>query len=141
MPSRIANGLIAIGGLGIFMGFVVMLSGRAGHPDSAIVMMGACALSLGSLLAAGGMYVKAKSVQGTVSPRSSAVLKSQPRRIRGGCDICHGEIPIVHCRVHQVHMCTDCMDQHFDPRSCTYAPSTRRQVAKAPRSSMARAGA
>src|SRR5690349_14276204 len=69
MPSRIANGLIAIGGLGIFMGFVVMLSGRAGHPDSAIVMMGACALSLGSLLAAGGMYVKAKSVQGTVSPR------------------------------------------------------------------------
>jgi len=33
--------------------------------------------------------------------------------------------------VHQVHLCADCLGQHYDLRSCTYVPSSRRLANKA----------
>jgi len=140
MQSKIANGMMGVGAVGIFLGFLTMLAGRGDHPDSTILMMGACALSLGSLLTAAGMYVKAKYVHASF-PANRTSPKPQTRRIRGGCDICQGNIPLIYCRVHQIHMCADCTAEHFDPRSCAYVLSSRRQVQKPSRATVARAGA
>ena len=140
MQSKLANGMIGVGAVGIFLGFLTMLAGRGDHPDSTILMMGACALSLGSLLTAAGMYVKAKFLQASITV-NGALAKPQTRRVRGACDICHGNLPLIYCRVHQIHMCADCTAEHFDPRSCAYVLSSRRQVQKSSRATVARAGA
>jgi hypothetical protein len=140
MQSKLANSMMGVGAVGIFVGFITMLSSRGEHPDSTILSIGALAVSLGSLLAAAGMYVKAKYLQPS-APAAGIAGRAQPRRIRGGCDLCHGDVPLIHCRVHQVHMCADCTAQHFDPRSCTYIPSTRRLIQKPRRGTAARAGA
>jgi hypothetical protein len=55
--------------------------------------------------------------------------KAQAKRSRGGCDLCGTEAPVVNCRVHQMHLCGECLGQHYDFRSCVYVPSTRRQMA------------
>ena len=140
MQSKIANGMIGVGAIGIFLGFLTMLAGRGDHSDSTILMMGACSLSLGSLLAAAGMYVKTKYLQASL-PVTGISAKAQARRIRGGCDICHGDVPLIYCRIHQIHMCADCTPEHFDPRSCAYVLSSRRQSQKSSRTTAARAGA
>lgn len=138
MQSKLANGMIGVGAIGILLGFIIMLSSRGEHPDSTILMMGACALSLGALLTAGGMYLKTKYLQASLPAK--VMGKVSARRTRG-CDICHGDAPIIYCRVHQVNMCSDCTGEHFDPRSCNYIPSRTRQVQRPVRGTAARAGA
>jgi hypothetical protein len=128
MTSRLANLLIGLGAFGILAGLCLFPVAIGEHGDSSLLPMGACALSLGSLAVASGIYVKARTAQartGTVTEP-----KAQAKRVRGGCDICRGDFPIIHCKVHQLHLCTDCMREHFDVRSCIYAPSTRGQAAK-----------
>jgi len=128
MSTRLANLLIGLGAFGILVGLCLFPVAMGDHGDSSLLPMGACALSLGSLAVASGIYVKARTVK--PEGRVSAEAKAQPKRVRGGCDICRGDFPIIHCKVHQVHMCTDCMREHFDVRSCIYAPSTRGQAGK-----------
>ena len=89
------------------------------------------AVSLGSMIAASGIYLKARAIQ---PPRrlsgASVESKNSTRRVRGGCDVCHGDLPVIHCKVHQVHLCANCLGRHYDFRSCAYAPSTRGAGAK-----------
>lgn len=99
-----------------------------------LLALGACALSLGSLTAAAGVYLKARLLQG--QPGTAGEAKSAHRRGRNGCDIC-GDTPVVNCKVHQVHLCADCLGNHYDFRSCAYVPSTRRQGAKTTAKGMA----
>jgi len=128
MSSRLANLLIGMGAFGILIGLCLFPVAMGDHGDSSLLPMGACALSLGSLAVASGIYVKARMAQ----PTTGMIVehKAQTKRVRGGCDICRGDFPIIHCKVHQLHLCTECMREHFDVRSCIYAPSTRGQVAK-----------
>jgi hypothetical protein len=128
MSSRLANSIIGVGAFAILIGLCLFPVAMGDHGDSSLLPLGACALSLGSLAVASGIYVKAR----TVGPKAgtSTETKGQPKRVRGGCDICHGDFPIIHCKVHQLHLCTECMREHFDVRSCIYVPSTRGQAAK-----------
>ena len=128
MTSRLANLLIGLGAFGILAGLCLFPVAMGEHGDSSLLPMGACALSLGSLAVASGIYVKARTTQAKTGIVTEA--KAQPKRVRGGCDICHGDLPIILCKVHQLHLCTDCMREHFDVRSCIYAPSTRGQAAR-----------
>ncbi len=57
---------------------------------------------------------------------TASVPKAQPKRVRGGCDLCGSETPVIHCRVHDIHVCGNCLANHYDFRSCAYVPSTRR---------------
>jgi hypothetical protein len=127
MCSQAGNWLIGIGAVAVVLGLVALPAALGQHTDTSLLGLGACGVSLGSMIAAAGVFLKArvldpKSPVGTVAadPRNSA------RRVRGGCDICHGDQPVIHCTVHQVHLCSDCLTQHYTPRSCTYVPSTRR---------------
>jgi hypothetical protein len=128
MSSRAGNLIIAAGVVVLLVGLIVLPAALGEHPDTSLLALGACGVSLGSITAASGIYIKARAMQptgGSETSSSSATSKSSARRVRGGCDICHGDLPVIHCKVHQVHLCPDCLGQHYDFRTCTYAPSTR----------------
>jgi hypothetical protein len=126
MSSRTGNLMIAVGAIALVMGLLALPAAMGEHVDTSLLTLGACGVSFGSMIAAGGFYLKARAMK---APDGSTVfsgdIKQSPRRVRGGCDLCHGDLPVIHCKVHQVHLCPDCVAKHYDFRSCTYVPSTR----------------
>ena len=87
--------------------------------------------SLGSMIAASGVYLEARAIQPPEGINGASVeSKNSNRWVRGGCDVCHGDSPVIHCKVHQVHLCANCLGRHYDFRTCAYAPSTRGAGAK-----------
>ena len=124
MSSRTANWMIAVGALGTMAGLALAASWMGAQAEVSLLALGACALSIGSLTAAAGVYLKARLLHGESGTADET--KSAQRRGRGGCDIC-GDTPVVNCKVHGVHLCADCLGDHYDFRSCAYVPSTRRQ--------------
>jgi hypothetical protein len=132
MSPRTGNWIIAAGAVAVLMGMLVLPAALSQPVETSLLILGACGVSLGSLIAAVGIYVKFRTMQAEDRPgASSAESRNSGRRVRGGCDICHGDMPVIHCKVHQVHLCPDCLGQHYDFRSCAYVPSTRRTVPKA----------
>jgi hypothetical protein len=127
MSSKTCNWMIAVGGLGTLLGLGLAASSMGAQVETTLLSLGACALSIGSLTAATGVYLKAQLLQG--QPGTGSEAKNLQRRGRGGCDIC-GDTPVVNCKVHKVDLCADCLGEHYDFRSCAYVPSPRRQGAK-----------
>lgn len=130
MSSRTGNWLIAAGVVVGILGIVVLPAALGEHPDTSLLILGACGVSLGSIIAATGIYLKARALQSSPTDRTAAEAKNSTKRVRGGCDICHGDLPVIHCKVHQLHLCADCLGGHYDFRTCSYVPSTRRAAAK-----------
>jgi hypothetical protein len=124
--------MIAVGAVGLFLGILMLPAALLGEQvETSLLILGACGVSLGSIVAASGIYVKARAMDSpTGSGAPAAESKHSARRVRGGCDVCHGDLPVIHCKVHQVHLCPDCLARHYDVRSCTYIPSTRRTGTK-----------
>jgi len=107
----------------MLMGLCFLPAAFGQHPDVSILQGGICLFALGALIATIATYLKARPLQSSAA--SQATAKAQPKRIRGGCDLCGVELPVIHCRVHQVHLCGNCLSDHYDFRSCAYVPSTR----------------
>jgi hypothetical protein len=132
MSSQTGNWLIGLGAVAALAGMIVLPAALGSNPDTSLLLLGACGVGLGSLISASGVYLKARAIQSPAgSSGTSGEPKTSTRRVRGGCDICHGDMPVIHCKVHQVHMCAECLGQHYDFRTCSYVPSTRRPAAKA----------
>ncbi len=92
MSSRTGNWMIALGVVVLLMGVLVLPAALGEHPDTSLIALGACGVSLGSMIAALGIYVKARALQSPDAPGApSGETKSSTRRVRGGCDVCHGE--------------------------------------------------
>ena len=126
MSSKTANWIIAAGTLLMFVGLCFLPSALGANPDADMLEIGACQFSLGALVVATGFYAKARGVQkeiALVDPRKESGASNQ--RVRGGCDLCGTEAPVVQCKVHQLHLCGACLAQHYDVRSCAYVPTTR----------------
>jgi hypothetical protein len=97
---------------------------------------------LGALVVAAGLYAKARVLQFAIAsgePRKESTTTNQ--RVRGGCDLCGSEAPVVQCKVHQLHLCGTCLAQHYDVRSCAYVPTTRTATNKAGRKMASARGA
>jgi hypothetical protein len=131
-----------LGGFALISGCFLMLLGVAllpaafgQHRDESILGAGICALSFGALFCGAGLYLKARGSQ----TASTAGIPVAEKKQRGGCDLCRSQVPAVLCRVHNLHICGDCLSQHYDFRSCVYVPSTRRNVASKPAARAARA--
>ena len=92
------------------------------HADMTMLGSGLGIFSIGTLTTAGGIYLKARALQSA----PATTPKTQTKRIRGGCDLCGTENPVIQCRVHQVHICGHCVARHYDFRTCAYVPSLRR---------------
>ena len=120
----------------IVAGIFLMLLGLSFLPaglqnDQAILGAGICIFSFGALTSAAGFYLKARVLHN--APELSP--KAPPKPVRGSCELCATESPVIHCRVHELHLCGNCVSKHYDFRSCVYIPSNRRNTpAKAARS-------
>jgi hypothetical protein len=140
MSSKTANWIIAAGTLLMFVGLCFMPAAFGQHPDADLLEVGACQFSLGALVVATGIYAKARVLQ-------IAIASGEPRkepanqRVRGGCDLCGSEAPVIQCKVHQLHLCGNCLAQHYDVRSCAYVPTTRTATSKSGRSMASARGA
>ena len=131
MSSRAGNWIIATGAVVVLLGLLVLPAALGEHVETSLLILGACGVSAGSVIAALGIYFKARTGQSPDKAASPGESRNAARKVRGGCDICHGDMPVIHCKVHQVHLCADCLGQHYDLRSCTYVPSSRRLANKA----------
>jgi hypothetical protein len=118
--------MIAAGALAMFVGICLVPAAMGQYEDTGVLALGASVFSFGALLIGTGMYSKARGLQAVAA--SSPETKS--RRVRGGCELCGSETPVIHCKVHQLHLCPACLTDHYDFRSCVYAPSTRRVAGK-----------
>ena len=132
MSSRTGNLMIAVGALALIMGLIALPAALGEHVETSLLTLGACGISIGSMIIAAGVYLKSRLVltQNGSKPFAGESKQSSSRRVRGGCDVCHGDLPVIHCKVHQVHLCADCLARHYDFRSCTYVPSPRGASAK-----------
>lgn len=121
MSSRAGNWIIIAGALGMVIGLACI---PAAVHDPTALSLGASLFSMGALMLSTGIYLKAKAL-------SASTPESAPaRRIRGGCEICQSGVPVITCKVHNLHLCADCLGEHYDFRSCAYVPTTRRQAPK-----------
>jgi hypothetical protein len=131
MSSKTANWIIAAGVVLMFIGLCFLPGALGDHPDADMLEIGGCQFSLGALIIATGIYAKARAVQFAIAsgePRKESGISNQ--RVRGGCDLCGSEAPVVQCKVHQLHLCGSCLAQHYDVRSCAYVPTTRTATTK-----------
>jgi hypothetical protein len=127
MNLKAGNWMIGIGTAGMLLGLCFVPAVVMDRSDTNLLGLGACAFSLGALMVATGMYVKARMIEAGIVARP----ETAPKRMKGGCDLCKGDLPAIQCRVHQLHLCTSCLGEHYDYRSCVYTPSTRRSTGKA----------
>jgi len=129
MSSRTANWMIGAGALIMFLAlcFVPSLVGQ--HADPELMLPGVGLFSCGALFLAGGIYLKARGVKASIEAGDYA-KESGTKRGKSGCDLCGSEAPVIHCKVHQQHLCGNCLAEHYDARSCVYAPTTRTATAK-----------
>jgi hypothetical protein len=119
--------MIAGGGLMIVPALFCLAAAMGGQSDTNVLSVAGAFFSSGMLIISTGVYFKARVLQ-TDRKGESATTN---RRVRGGCDLCAGETPVVQCKVHQLHLCANCLVIHYDFRSCAYAPTTRRATARA----------
>jgi hypothetical protein len=138
MPSRTGNWMIAVGILIGLLGLCILPAAFGNGGDNTLLGVGATVFGMGMLASAAGFFLKAQALQsgGGAQAKES---KNSGRRPRGACDLCREEMPVVHCKVHQLHLCGRCLAEHYDFRSCVYVPSTRRTESKSEKSMSARA--
>jgi hypothetical protein len=137
MQSKTGNWVMALGAVIAVIGLVVIPAGLGQESaDRNLLGVGATIFSIGAFVAAMGLYLKAKAQLSSGQKASETSAAKQP--IRGGCDRCQTEIPVIQCKVHQQHFCGACLAEHYDFRSCAYAPTTRRGTAAKSMSARAR---
>ncbi|HSZ02646.1 MAG TPA: hypothetical protein VK788_24335 [Terriglobales bacterium] len=125
MSSKAATWIIAAGAVLMAIGLCFLPAALGERPDADLLEVGACLFSLGALIIAAGMYTKARMVQMEIASGEPRKEPTSNQRVRGGCDLCGTEAPVVQCKVHQLHLCGSCLAQHYDVRSCAYVPTTR----------------
>jgi hypothetical protein len=138
MPSRVGNWMIAVGILVALIGLCVLPAAFGERGDSNLLGVAGTLFGMGALAAAAGFYLNGQSLQSKAGAPTKASGNSG-RRPRGACDLCREEMPVVHCKVHQFHLCGKCLAEHYDFRSCVYVPSTRRTESKVEKTMAARA--
>jgi hypothetical protein len=128
MATKTGTWLIGIGCFIVLAGLSILPAAFGPHGDKTLLGLSMVALSTGMMLIAGGLYVKARALGGSTSASSSSGGK---RARKAACDRCGKYEPVIQCRVHQQHLCANCLGTHYDFRSCAYVPSTRRGATKA----------
>ena len=126
MGRKLSTTMIVGGTLLMLAGLTILAASISQKQDESVSGLGLCGFAFGALVCSTGIYLKARTVQ--AETQDSANTKPQPKQ-RGGCDLCGTEVPAVMCRVHQLHLCPNCLARHYDTRSCIFIPSTRRSPA------------
>jgi hypothetical protein len=139
MTSRAGNWMIAVGVVVALVGLCLLPAALGEHAESSLLGLGAAVFSLGALAISAGIYLKAQALRPQAASEKPTQGENANRRPRGACDLCRQEAPVVHCKVHQFHLCAACLAEHYDFRACVYVPSTRRTESKPSKSLTAKA--
>ena len=126
MTAKTSMWLMASGCFIAFVGLCFLPAAFGPDPDRTMLGGGFVIFASGLLIMAGSVYVKARAL-GSSAPNSAPSAK---RNRKAMCDRCGQDEPVIQCRVHQLHLCGDCLADHYDFRSCAYVPSTRRGTTK-----------
>lgn len=127
--SKTANWTIVLGIALLFLGLCIIAAAWGSPSENDIYAPGMLVFSLGSLAIGLGLYLKARTVSSTPAVSSPVAAIENGRRVRGGCELCGSETPVIQCKTHQLQICGGCLSQHYDPRSCFYMPSVRKATA------------
>ena len=127
MTAKTATWLIWLGSCIAFLGLCAFPAAYGPNGDKTLASAGLTVLSMGMMLLSAGVYIKARALGQGVT-RSSATSTKRGRR--SNCDLCQQNEPVIQCRVHTLHLCGECLGDHYDFRKCAYVPSTRRSSSK-----------
>lgn len=127
MTQKTSVWLMAVGCFVAFTGLCFIPAAFGPNPDRSFLAPGAVIFSMGILLVSGSIYVKARVRTSGMAESPSAPAK---KARKASCDRCGQDEPVIQCRVHQLHLCGDCLAGHYDFRACAYVPSTRRSPQK-----------
>jgi hypothetical protein len=119
MGPRLGNWAIVLGVIVSFAGLCIVASAVGKTSDPGLMAFGACLFSIGAVIIAGGIYIKARTMKVSTATNSLQTPLITPKK-RGGCDLCGPEL----------HLCGNCLAQHYDLRSCIYIPTPRKAVNK-----------
>lgn len=119
---KLGTGLIVLGCLFALLGLTVLPAAFSSGEDKSLLNISLLAISFAMTLTAGGLYIKARAFPSA----PEADTGSSKRARKGSCDTCGKQEPVIQCRVHQLHLCGDCLAKHYDFRSCAYIPTIRR---------------
>ena len=123
--AKTGTWLIGIGCLIGLFGLTILPAALGSDSDKTMLNICVLAVSLAMMTASAGLYMKARG-QGQASANESGSKRAR----KASCDQCGQMEPVILCRVHQLHLCGDCLATHYDFRSCAYVPSTRRSQSK-----------
>jgi hypothetical protein len=129
MQSRSGNWIMALGGLLAFSGVCFLPAAFGDHADPSMLGAGASIFALGALTISFGIYLKAQALRTQAANSKSDQDAAQSRPPKVACELCRTEAPVIQCKVHRFHMCAKCLANHYDFRSCVYAPITRSSLA------------
>jgi len=135
MSSKTSNWMIVVGVLMLFLALCFVPGALRAEGDPSLLAAGGGVFSIGILVIAGGIYLKARALQSEAGAEPPVPKK----RVRGGCELCASEDPVIQCRVHQLQLCPTCLSNHYDFRSCAYVPTTRRTTTKGGKAMAAKA--
>ncbi|HUK26162.1 MAG TPA: hypothetical protein VLV49_16385 [Terriglobales bacterium] len=136
MQSSTGNWIIGVGAVAACLGLCCLAASLGDNSGSNLLGLGATFFGMGALIAACGVYLNARALR---AQGGQPAAKEPAQKSRGGCDLCKLETPVIHCKVHQFHLCANCSAEHYDFRSCVYVPSTRRMSGKPGKSAAAHA--
>lgn len=126
MALKIGSWLVGVGCCFAIAGLCFLPAAFGLHKDIELLTAGGVLFSAGMVLAASGMYVKARHwAQGV--PTSARFGKKGVPKI---CNLCSKHEALIQCRVHQMQLCADCLAKHYDFRTCAYVPSVPQATSK-----------
>ncbi len=121
--AKLGTWLIVVGALFAVFGLTVLPAALTAGEDKTLLNISVLAISSAMTTIAAGLYLKARAFPSAATGEAG----NAPKRARkANCDSCGKQEPAIQCRVHQLHLCGDCLAKHYDFRSCAYIPSTRR---------------
>lgn len=132
MGTKLSSSAVILGSCLMLVGLGLIPAAIGQGNDEGLRGAAIVSFAFGSLVCSLGLYLKSRISKST----DSSVEKAAAKPARGGCELCGTEAPVILCRVHNLHICGDCVAKHYDFRSCVYVPSTRRS---APTKGVARA--
>jgi hypothetical protein len=132
MPQKILSALVVLGVMVAFAGLLFMpaaLNSRNGSNDN-LLGAGLAVFSFGALAVSMGMYGKARLLRAAIDADPNLQALLQGAKSKGSCEMCRSAAPVVHCSMHKLSLCSNCLNQHYDPRACVYVPSWRKTVSR-----------
>jgi hypothetical protein len=131
MQAKTGNWMVGAGAVIAVLGLLLLPSALLENSgDRNLLGIGMTVFAIGVLSVSSGIYLKALNLKSFPTTKKAAPDAAPSRPLRGGCDRCQREMPVVQCKVHQQQLCGTCLADHYDFRSCVYTPSGRRTAAK-----------